>query len=252
MYIWVETRGENMNIILIYFALKYKGDWDAIYKALEIKERVSLQEIREVEERIKNESWNIKTILDIDYPQKLKETYKPPFCIWLKGDINLLNNKFICATGNDVQNIDIDRINKFVPEIIKSYSLVTAAFKGADEVININSLKPILYVLANGIDNPYSNSVIRPTDLMITEYPPEAHPTKDTFRNRNRIIASFADMLILFTSTKDGPINNLVTNFLNSGKEVYCFPGDGSDKDGNSELIKQGANLITSVKDINH
>lgn len=86
---------------------------------------------------------------------------------------------------------------------------------------------------------------------MLTEYPPEAHPTKDTFRNRNRIIASFADMLILFTSKKDGPINNLVTNFLNSGKEIYCFPGDGSSEDGNSELIKQGANLITSIKDIN-
>lgn len=241
-----------MNIILIYFALKYKGDWDAIYKALEIKERVSLQEIRDVEEKIKNENWIIKTILDIDYPQKLKETYKPPFCVWLKGDINLLNSKFICATGNEIANIDQERIEKFVPEIIKSYALVTPSFKGADEIVNACSQKPILYVLANGINSPYANTEIRPIDLMITEYPPETHPTKDTFRNRNRIIASFADMLILFTSKKDGPINNLVTNFLNSGKEIYCFPGDGSDEDGNSELIKQGASLITSIKDINN
>ncbi len=59
-------------------------------------------------------------------------------------------------------------------------------------------------------------------------------------------------MLILFSSLKDGPINHLITNFLNLGKEIYCFPGDGSKQDGNSELIKQGANLITSIKDINN
>jgi len=68
-----------MNIILIYFSIKYKGDWDKIYKALEDKEKVSLSEIQELENELKNYKWKIGTILDQDYPKRLKEAYKPPF-----------------------------------------------------------------------------------------------------------------------------------------------------------------------------
>lgn len=239
-----------MNIILIYFALKYKGDWDAIYKALEEKERVSLQDITALETKIAENGWIVKTILDRDYPNKLKEAYKPPFAVWLKGNLQLLNRKFICATGNEFNELDLERMRKFVPEITKSYTIASTSFKGCDEEIAKLSDQGILYILANGINEPSLHSQVREIDLLISEYPPEAHPTKDTFRNRNRIVAAFADMLILFASKKDGPINNLVTNFLNNGKEIYCFPGDGSEEDGNSELIKQGASLITSIKDI--
>ena len=65
-----------MNIILIYFSIKYKGDWDKIYKALEEKEKVSLEEITKTEENIKSNNWNIITIIDRDYPEKLKTAYK--------------------------------------------------------------------------------------------------------------------------------------------------------------------------------
>lgn len=239
-----------MNIILIYFAIKYKGDWDKIYKALEEKEKVTLDEIRELEDKLKSSKWQIITILDMNYPNKLKEAYKPPFVIWYKGDINLLNNKFICVTGNQVDDIAKDRVQKFVSEIEKNYLIINPSFKGIDEVVMSESQKTNLIILANGLNDPYLNHQIKSTDLIMSEYPEDVHVSKDRLRNRNRLIAAFAETLILFTSKKDGPINNLITNFLNLGKELYCFPGDGSEEDGNSELIKQGANLITSIKDI--
>ena len=64
-----------MNIILIYFSIKFKGDWDKIYKALEDKEKVTLKEITELEELIKKEKWNIITIIDKEYPEPLKQSY---------------------------------------------------------------------------------------------------------------------------------------------------------------------------------
>ena len=241
-----------MNIILIYFSIKYKGDWDKIYKALEEKEKVSLEEITKTEEDIKSNNWNIITIIDRDYPEKLKTAYKPPFVIWLDGNKDLLKHNFISLTGNQENKMSNARIDNFVPEIEKSHRIVTSSFKGIDQKILSKSKEGNLYILANGIDDPYTNSSIKKDDLLITEYPPETPPSKDGFRNRNRIIAAFAKSIILFTSLKNGPINNLITNFLNLGKEVYCFPGDGSDDDGNSELIKQGANLITGIKDISN
>ena len=73
---------KNMNVILIYFARKYKGDWDKIYEALEKKEKVSISEIKETEKWISETKLRIVTILDVDYPRKLKQAYKPPFVLW--------------------------------------------------------------------------------------------------------------------------------------------------------------------------
>ena len=238
-----------MNIILIYFAIKYKGDWDKIYKALEQKEKVSLADMQELEQKVKESKWGITTIIDADYPKWLKQAYKPPFVFWYKGDKKVLQEKFICATGNIVDDQSLERIDEFLPEIEKSYKVITGGFKGIGDEVLKKADKGVLHILASGIDAAAPKHM-KENDFILTEYPPRVKPHLDHFRNRNRLIAAFATSLVLFTSTKDGPINHLVTNFLNLGKDVYAFPGDGGEKDGNSELIKQGASLITSIKDI--
>ena len=241
-----------MNIVLIYFAIKYKGNWDLIFKALESREKVSIAEMNKLEEEIKESEYKVITILDIDYPRKLKEAYKPPFVLWLKGDVELLKRKFISFTGNQSTEMSLERIKEFVPEICKNYSLVSGSYKGIDVDVAENTKEPMLYILVNGIDKPYLNSKVKEGDLLISEYPPTKSAAKEHFANRNRIIAAFAESLILLNSKHQGGINSLITNFLNLGKEVYCFIGDGAENDGNAELIKQGANLITKIQDISN
>ena len=239
-----------MNIILIFFTIKYEGDWDRIYKALEHKEKVSLKEINQLEKEVENSKWNIITIIDKEYPKQLKEAYKPPFVLWMKGKKDLLKNPIINVTGNQIDSKAIERINDFVGEVEKNHTIISSSFKGVDENILSSSKKGKIIILANGIESPSINYKYTEKDLLITEYSPKVKMTKERMRSRNRIVAAFAKSLILISSKKDGPINNLITNFLNIGKDVYCFPGDGNAEDGNSELIKQGANLITGIKDI--
>ena len=38
----------NVDKIIVYLAIKYKGDWDAIYKAINKKEQVNREEIDRV------------------------------------------------------------------------------------------------------------------------------------------------------------------------------------------------------------
>ncbi|NQZ66009.1 MAG: DNA-processing protein DprA [Mycoplasmatales bacterium] len=240
-----------MDIILIYFSIKYKGNWDKIYKALEEKEKVPITETKNLEKLIKNEKWKTITIIDKNYPNSLKQIYKPPFVLWLKGNYELINQKIISVSGNQEDNFSNKRIQKFIPEIEKSHRIISAYYKGLDEEIVKVAKKGILFILAGGINVMQKNQIkINKNDLLITEYPPNNSISKISLRERNRLIAGFASSLILITSKKDGPINNLVNNFLNLGKEIYCFPGNGDDIDGNSKLIKQGANLITGIKDI--
>lgn len=157
--------------------------------------------------------------------------------------------KFIGATVDQLDKTTKEKLNDFVPEIEKNYNLVTSSLITNDKEILGHSTKPVLHILPHGMDK-IGKLNIKDGDLVMTEYPAGTASSKDRKRNTNRLTAAFAETLILFSSKKDGDINNLITNMLNLGKEIYCFPGDGSEIDGNSELIKQGANLITTIKDI--
>lgn len=55
-----------MEDILLYFSLKYKGQFDLIYKALERKERVDESLKEELFKTIKS---SYTTIISDDYPQ---------------------------------------------------------------------------------------------------------------------------------------------------------------------------------------
>ena len=240
-----------MNTILIFFAIKYQGNWDKIYQALETKEKVSLEEIKKIQLKIKKENWKIITIIDLEYPKKLKETYKPPFVLWLQGNLSLLNKKTICLTGNGFNPLVYRWLDEFVPQLALKATFVTGSYKGVDQqILSKAKNHGFIFVLANGINKPWINRSFKEKDLMITEYPPGTEVTKENLRNRNRLISALSQKLVIISSYINGPINNLVSNFLNLGKEIFCFSGDGSQTDGNSELIKQGSNLITQIEDL--
>ncbi|MCP4336904.1 MAG: DNA-processing protein DprA [Mycoplasma sp.] len=242
-----------MNIILIYFSIKYKGDWDLIYKALEDKEKVKLDDLRTLEKSLEQNKMNAITILDMEYPNQLKKAYKPPFVIFYEGNKDLLKQKFTCATGNYL-NKDIEKwVNDSIPHTKDKKAIITPLQKGVDELIYKENKLPSCIVLASGIDVlacSILKNEIRENTLVISEYPPETTVKKERTRGRNRIIAAMAEELILFSSNKKSSLMNLVTQFLNQGKEIYCFP-EYSENSGNIELIKQGANLITKIEEIN-
>lgn len=235
-----------MNIILIFFSIKYNGDWDKIYNALETKERVSLEEIKKTEELIKDKK--VLTILDQDYPMVLKEAYKPPFVIWYKGDKSLLKSKMITTTGNGTDKATLKRILTNTSKFEDKFTLVTQSLQGVDKEVLKQRTKPVIFVSASSLDK--TSVDFRDGDLIMTELPDGAKTTKETLRSTNRLVAAASNSLVLYSSDMNGPLNNLVSSFLNLGKEVYVFPGNGDDNDGNSELIKQGATLITKAEEV--
>lgn len=86
-----------MNIVLIAFYIKYEGDWDKIYNALERKEPVTIKTIEEVEKKVEKdiEAGNgYKTIIDKDYPDELKDVWKPPFVVREKDKYEVNKTEF--------------------------------------------------------------------------------------------------------------------------------------------------------------
>jgi hypothetical protein len=81
-----------MEQVLLYFTLKYKGNWDKIYDALDKKERVNQADLDAVSAKIVGCKY--LTILDVAYPNNLRQGYRPPFVIFYKGDINLIYKNY--------------------------------------------------------------------------------------------------------------------------------------------------------------
>ena len=85
-----------MEDIILYFAVKYEGDFEKIFYAIMSKEEVDYSKVKEYKDSLDCE---YSTIISKDYPLKLKQLKRPPFVVVYKGDLSLLNNKCIISYG---------------------------------------------------------------------------------------------------------------------------------------------------------
>lgn len=84
---------------LLFFALKYEGNWLKIYQALETKEKIAYEYLIDIKAKI---TCQYVTIIDQDYPKALCNIYRPPLVLFYDGNLTMVNNKChklaICGT----------------------------------------------------------------------------------------------------------------------------------------------------------
>ncbi|WP_339022443.1 DNA-processing protein DprA [Spiroplasma endosymbiont of Crioceris asparagi] len=123
-----------MNKILLYFAIKYNGDWDKIYSALKEKEQIAKEDLNRV---INDVKYQFITILDNDYPEGFKEVYKPPFVLFYKGDKNILklDNKIALVKDKEVKADDVVCLYNKTKNISNKQIIISDDLK-AETIIN--------------------------------------------------------------------------------------------------------------------
>lgn len=91
----------EMRDILIYFAVKYNGDWDCIYSAICRKEPLDKELVIKTRDSI---NYNTVTMIDTAYPESYKALYKPPFVIFYEGEVfpteSIFNNTVASGKGS--------------------------------------------------------------------------------------------------------------------------------------------------------
>ena len=246
-----------MNLVLIYFAIKYKGYFHDIYNAIKKKEFIQMEELEKIGEDLSSGKIKAITIIDEDYPEPLKQINQPPFVLFYEGNKELLKEKLIMLTG-DFSNENINKfINESAFELSKNYTLVSNFSKGLDEKIIDNLIKNnqnLILISSNGLTNPYFGKNINELKfnkdkyLIISEYPENVNLNHKRLIQRNRISIGLSEALIIASSYKESKISNLVSCALEQGKDIFCFPGLQSENDGNNLLRRDGAKMITSIK----
>ena len=248
-----------MRKVLLYFALKYHGNYKDIYNAIKNKEPIKKSEIEAIEDQIKCQ---YVTILDSNYPYKLKNIGTPPIVLFYYGDLGLLNkNNIIAVIGNrEHSQYGKEMTEKIVVEL-KDYQAVTISGLaiGIDAIAHQTSLDNDLNtiaVLGGGIDYCYPNNNqklyenIKNKGLIISEYPNDIIPKPQNFLIRNRIIAALADCIVVTEAKYKSGTMNTVAYGLEFGKDIFAVPTLANCQSGCNYLIKQGAKLVECAKDI--
>lgn len=248
-----------MRDILIYFAVKYCGDYQKISMAIMKKEFVDHFEL----EKIKKKNLKVITILDDDYPIQLKTCYNPPFVLFYKGNKELLNDlNALGVIGSRTPTLyGVDATKYILNELflIKNVTIISGMAKGIDSIAHIEALnnhQKTIAVLGCGIDNCYPKNnlslknSIENEGLVISEYPFNTQPKKDHFPMRNRIISALSKAILVTDGHNKSGTKITVRNALELGKDILSIPHSIFDNSYCNELILEGAYVVLSANDI--
>lgn len=218
------------------------------------------QKIKEYE---KNDI-KVITIFDQNYPSLLKEIYQPPWVLFVKGDLSLLEiqPKLAVVGSRQATQYGKNAIRLMFPPLVeKGVVIVSGLANGIDTLAHEHAMKnggKTIAVIAGGVYHIYPKEnaelakEMMKSQLVISEYPPDTKPLRWHFPARNRIISGLSNgTFIIEAKRKSGSL--ITANYaVNEGREVFSLPGSIFNQNslGTNDLIKQGAKLVMSSEDI--
>lgn len=248
-----------MEKVLVYLSIIYKGNWQKIYNAIVTKEKINDTNFDIVLKKLEDK---YITLLSPDYPTNLKNTFKPPFVLFYKGNIDLLNSKKKIAVIGSRNNSSYGKqvTESITKDLVSSdITIVSGLAKGIDSIAHktcLNNCGNTIAVLGNGLDivYPKENALlyeeIANKGLIISEYPFSTQPDSQNFLDRNRIIAGISDGVLVTEAKKRSGTMNTVHHALENGNQIFCVPDRANNNSGCNYLIAEGAKLVENANQI--
>ena len=247
-----------MEEILLYFSLKYAGDFDKIFKALERKEEVDNDLKESLCKSLKSQ---YTTIVSNDYPAALKEIDCPPFVLFYYGNLELVKERCIAVVGMRYPSeYGLAVTSHFSKQLVQANkTIVSGMALGIDTQAHQSAIAncgKTIAVLGSGIDYCYPKrnyqlyQKLKESQLIMSEYPGELVPCKVNFPRRNRIIAGLSEAILVTEAKQRSGTMITVGHALEQGKDIFSVPSRIDDAGGCNYLIQQGAKLVMDVFDI--
>lgn len=200
---------------------------------------------------------------DPDYPAALLETADPPLLLYAIGRIELLRSESIAIVGSrNPTPQGRENAQAFATELgragLTTVSGMALGIDGAAHEGALESPASTVAVVGTGLDRVYPKRHlslarrISDAGLIVSEYSLGTPPLAPNFPLRNRIIAGMTrGTLVVEAALQSG---SLITARLavEAGREVFAIPGSihSPQSKGCHALIKQGAKLVESARDI--
>ncbi len=219
----------------------YTGNWD-----VETKYREMLEE-----------GIQLVTILDDNYPARLKNIPDAPFGLFVRGKLPGEDMPAIAVIGAR----ECSEYGRYVAgELGRALGrlgavVVSGMAKGIDGISQEAALEAggiSIGVLGSGVDicYPAQNKGLYGRLLkggaVLSSYPNGTPACPQNFPPRNRIVSGLADAVVVIEARAKSGTLITVDMALEQGREVYVVPGRVTDRlsDGCNRLIKQGAGMV--------
>ena len=207
---------------------------------------------------------SIITIQDAAYPERLRNISDPPYVLYVKGHLPPVDSlPVIGMVGTRKSSPYGDKMARNIAyEIASKGGIVTTGLAGGiDSRAAEGALMAggkVIGVLGTAINEVYPSwntklyADVQTAGALISEYPPDAHGSREWFPARNRIIAGLSVGVVI----GEAPVKSgaLITahRALDYGRDVFAIPGnaDAPVCRGSNNLLREGAILAENGWDV--
>jgi len=269
------TGPQKMKMLLSFFG-SFEKAWQASTEELmqsgigeKLAEKIDRErkDINPDEEWAKLEKANIRMITwDSDeYPRLLREINNPPYILYIRGDFDLNSMPMISIVGSRKFTAYGSQVaSTFARDLAQAgICVVSGMALGIDAIAHEGALSAngkTVAVLGDGLDDEsihprnnfnLSRDIIE-NGALVSDFPVGTPPLEYNFPARNRIIAGLSlGTLVVEAGEKSGTLIT-ASLALDFNREVFAVPGSvfSPQSFGTNDLIRKGAKVVTSVKDI--
>jgi DNA processing protein len=231
--------------------------------AFTIAQGINKESLSDTETWLNDPLNHILCIADTAYPQTLLNISDPPFLLFVKGRIELLNTPSLAIVGSrNASPQGLRNAESFAHAASDAgLCVISGMAHGIDTAAHIGGLQGVgssIAIVGTGLDKVYPSAnrelahQLSQHGAIVSEFPLGTPPLPANFPRRNRIISGLSSgCLIVEASLQSG---SLITArmALEQGRDVFAIPGSihSPQSKGCHALIKQGAKLVESAQDV--
>ncbi|MDE6697844.1 MAG: DNA-processing protein DprA [Muribaculaceae bacterium] len=179
------------------------------------------------------------SLTDEDYPSRLADNDKAPVTLFKLGDADLDAESMLSIVGTRhataygmryVANL-VEDLAAYFPGLVIVSGLALGIDSAAHEAALSNRL-PTVAVVAHGLNTIYpavnrdlARRIIAAGGAILSEYPSGVTPYKSRFLERNRIVATMTDAVLVAESAEKGGAMSTAAVASSYGRELIALPG---------------------------
>lgn len=200
---------------------------------------------------------------DEEYPQSLRDIKEAPVALYVLGRlpagkacVGMVGTRKITPYGRRAANTLATGLAEAGAVIVSGLA------RGVDSECHAAAVrlhKPTVAVIGTGIGRCYppenrelAKAILQHGGAIVSELPFNKPPNAFHFPRRNRIIAALSELVVVVEGEAKSGALITAKLALEMGKDVLAVPGpiDSPQSSGPNNLIRDGAGVVTRVKDI--
>lgn len=213
--------------------------------------------------RIREFGCRVITAADEEYPELLRQIYDPPIVLYVKGTLLPRDKNAIAIVGSRrTTHYGLETARRLAYQLAYcGVTVVSGGARGVDTAAHQGALSATgrtLAVLGTGINQvfPAENVAlferITQHGALLTQFPFNRPPDKQSFPIRNRIVAGMTLGTVVVEADLTSGALITAGMAVDNGRQVFAVPGriDSPQSKGCHDLIKKGAKLCEGAEDI--